>query len=86
MYQRNKKWIRIVLTGMVVINILMALLVFLPNGMAFGASAEFGEPDSSPANAPLEPGSVRSPLETYKLVNQAVRGFWLDLFPWWPWK
>jgi len=86
MYKRNKKWIRIVLTGMVVINILMAFLVLLPNGMAFGAPVEIGEPDSFQANTSLDTGPVRSPLETYQSVNQAVRRFWLDLFPWWPWK
>ena len=78
MQKRNKTLIHIILTGMVLLNLLLAFFVLVPVDLALGAAQDkpqVSQSQSTPAQVPI--------LQRFRMANQAARKFWTDLLPFW---
>lgn len=78
MYSKNKTLIQIVLTGMVIVNLLLAFFVLIPANPAQGAV------ENNPQTSSSGISTVQlSSMQRFQKVNQAARQFWMDLLPFW---
>jgi hypothetical protein len=78
MQTRNKTIIRLVLTGMVILNLLLVFTILIPANPAEGAVRN----DPSASQSRASPAAL-SPMQQFQKLDQAARQFWMGLLPFW---